>query len=576
MSGLPPEGDEPSHYECFETLSINTMAYSQPGYSRKLDGWRQAGSLSFRMLSLAIVSEVRFATMERMEILPSKRWWFVPLATVFFLLIAEMVLFLCLKNPVALDDGLRHFAMGRLIVLQGIDAGQWSHFLFAGYFSTHRTDPWFLGDLLFVPLVRFGPVLALRIFALGSSALLLGVFLWACRLFRIPSVATALLLILLVAFEENFFYRLLLGRPFVLLTVLSVLLTIAILRRQPIIVAVALSAAVLLSHLFVFPLLIVAAGVLWRVSLREYKQASVLFFVAFVGMCVGVALHPAAGDYLQYFMTTFLRGPFLIGLDISKEMRSGLLFDLRSLFALAVIALLHVVLFQNGYSCARYHRSGLTFLAGIVLFFAVLFLLWMRSIDFLWPFTILFLIVLLHEEPTLIQETTKRLFPASRRLRIGVFSTLTVALCGSVYIHEARALITTDDRRSLQMYADALRDVSPGARILNVDWHFFPPAVAVRPDLRFATGIDPSFTFLVDPQASSLLLELLTPTFQSAPQPQDVRRWLRELRNTFPPADVLVLYRDRHAALVDVLSRNLRFNDISSAPAIAVFPFAIP
>src|SRR3989344_3523035 len=59
------------------------------------------------------------------------------------------------KNPLSLDDGLRHFVMAERYKAEGLEGPSWSNFFFEGYFTAHRVDPWFLADLSYVPFTIF-------------------------------------------------------------------------------------------------------------------------------------------------------------------------------------------------------------------------------------------------------------------------------------------------------------------------------------------------------------------------------------------------------------------------------------
>ena len=122
-------------------------------------------------------------------------------------LLLVLALLLKLQNPVSLDDGLRHFAMGRMISERGIASASWSTWLPQSYFGTHVVDPWFLSDVLLAPLSSLGVTAALKLLCLLSVTLLLCSFGYVAKLWKLQSGALAALFVLLVFFEPNFLYR---------------------------------------------------------------------------------------------------------------------------------------------------------------------------------------------------------------------------------------------------------------------------------------------------------------------------------------------------------------------------------
>ncbi len=461
-----------------------------------------------------------------------------------------------LENPVALDDGLRHFAMGQSIANQGIEAADWSRFFFAGYFSNHPIDPWFLSDVLYAPLASLGVFTALRIVSLSGVFLLLLSFLFAARKWKASPTVTCTCIALLLFFEPSFFYRLLVGRPYVWMTPLSVLVSVSVLWRQYWLLVVSLTIAFLLSHLFVFPLLLALVGVLWLLSLRDWKAVSWLCIAIATGLLLGFFLHPDGGAYVAYLVDVFLRVPFLTGLEFGTEMQSGFSMGFRVLVMLAVLALLHAGYFKSGMSIRQYHRTGLSFLLLVNLIFLLLFLRYSRSIDFLWPLLLLSFLVLLSERPEALTVAVDRLVPPSLRIHPVLPPLITLLLCASVFAGVQGALYSSDETRSLRTYQNALADLPAGSRVLNVDWHFFMPAVLVRPDLKYATGIDPSFTSLDNPNVQRLLTEIRTDAWRNEKTAVEARQWMSALLAEYP-SDFLVFFQKRHADWTSFLAEEL-------------------
>lgn len=475
-----------------------------------------------------------------------------------------------LENPVALDDGLRHFAMGRLMLEQGIGNAHWSQFFSQGYFAHHSLDPWFLSDIVFMKLVPLGSILALKIFTLLSVGFLLAVLLYALRAFRTPPVTAAIGVLLLMFFEPSFFYRLLVARPYELVTPFALLIPVAAIMKRPSLIALSIALSVLLSQVFLFPLFIACACVLWRLTLREWLPAAELFSWILLGVLLGFFFHPEPLSYATYVLRTFVRIPFIPGIQLGTEMQSGVLLGFRMFCITAVIALLHASLFRDGMTSRDYQQSGLSLLSFLAGFFLLLFLLWTRAIDFLWPILVLLLIRILSLKPGIFQETITHLLPSRFRIKPLILYLLFFMLVASVFAGVQGALYASDETRSLRPYADALSEIPAGSTILNVDWHFFMPAVLVRPDLKYATGIDPSYTYLDNPEALRLLAQLNTPEFRSSPTANGTREWLQQILSEYP-SDYLVLLTSRHKEFVAVLKEQLGLKDVSKSEEVAVF-----
>ncbi|MSR67619.1 hypothetical protein EXS65_02230 [Candidatus Peribacteria bacterium] len=480
------------------------------------------------------------------------------------------ILLFSLQNPVSLDDGLRHFAMARLMSEQGIAAADWSRFFSHGYFAHHTVDPWFLSNVAFIPFLPLGPILGLKLFALFLILLLLVVFLYACFVFRTPPIVSAVSVGLLLFFDPSFFYRLLLGRPYELITPLAVLIIIAAISKRPFLIGLSLMLCVLLSQIFIFPLLIAFTAVLWRLSLCEWKEARMLLTWVFLGLFAGFFLHPDSLQYAFYIRDTFLRIPLLPGIELGLEMQSGFRLGSRLLVIVGIVTLLHSVLFKEGITLRQYGECGLSFLIFLTLLFITFFLLWARAVDFLWPTLILLLTLLLSVSPGIFSRTMIAILPKklSGNRRMGFY--ILLLLLASVVFSMHRTLRASDGDRSLETYTQALRFVPQGAMVLNVDWHFFMPAVLVRPDLRYATGIDPSYTYLDSPKALGLFASLTTPKFQSSPTEEEVRAWLKEILALYP-SDYLVFFRGRHETIITKLEKDLKMIDVSGSREVAVF-----
>lgn len=404
-----------------------------------------------------------------------------------------------LHNPTSLDDGLRHMAMARVMAEQGIAAsGGWSHFLYQGYFSTVRMDPWFLADVLLVPLTKFGTITGLKMFAALQVLFVALATVLALRRIALPPKARALLLAILLLGETQFTGRLLSARPMGLMTGLFLLTLTWVLSRTSVrndlCLALTLACAVLLSQLFIFPLLLCVIALVLAVLLRRWYHALHLLAGTAAGIAAGLILHPQPIAYLRYLGLVFLRIPFLRSIGLSAEMGWGLVHP-TSISVWIVTGAVIVLCF----SAWRFRRPllrthSVLFLLSSTICFLLLFAFYLRAIDFLWPLCIILIATLWSTESAVLRTTIAKI---DRRVRLPLASGIALVLLVQAFSIPLFFLLHDEDNTLVPYHI--LNHVPPQSRVLNLDWHDFFGAVAVRPDLRYALGIDPTFTYVTDP-----------------------------------------------------------------------------
>lgn len=483
------------------------------------------------------------------------------------LLVLSCVL-LPLKNPVSLDDGLRHYMMGKEMGEQGIlQVRGWSRWFFAGYLHDHPVDPWFLSDVLYLPFTVFPLIPALKLFALFSIAFLLASFLLCLRSMRVGPVASAFLVFLLLFGNQEFTFRLLFGRPFVVVTAVTMLLFLCVIRQRPLLVAILMAVATLLSQLFVFPFVISILGCAlfwWR---GESKVSLRLFLASMIGLTFGFLLHPFPLEYVRYIWLIFLPTSSTGFPDRGSEMFSGfgnegLLFVVGGL-----IVLLHVLWMKK--RKLKIIEQSVLLLEAIVVMFLILFLLYSRAIDFLWPFVLLLLGVLLAHEGHTLRKIGTIVFPAGVH-RVVLMLCLMLLLCALFFLSGAVNLLAYDRERSLIPMQRALEKLPPRSRVLNVDWDTFPFLVAVRPDLQYAFGMDPIFIYASN--SGSYALIRMTHSIVRLPDERkylDAKRWVEAL-TAIHPSDYVLLSAQKMEPIIEGLDR-AGFENVSDDPEWAVF-----
>lgn len=451
-----------------------------------------------------------------------------------------------LENPVSHDDGLRHFAYARLMTERGIAGVHgWREFLYRGPLSAVDLDPWFLADILYIPFTVFPVEQALHLFTIVSIAIFSASFLVLLRSFSVPPLFRAILLILLVTGDMNFLYRLLLARPFPLMTALVLLSVWAVHKRHFILLGVLMGVAVLFSHLFILSLSILAllcCSFLWT---GKMKDGASIAAATILGLLAGFLFHPHRFAYAEYLATIFLKIPFLKNLPISSEMGSGLLTDMVPLMVIGGITAGILLLARKVHS--RMPVGILQFL-WIVLPLFVAYLLWVRMMDLLWPLLLVLVGAVVARFPETVQRIRSELLPRTwaPTVPIGMLFLLCTLQTGFM----GSRLRLRDPYFSLAPYTEVLAAAPAGSRVLNIEWDLFPVYAAVRPDLRYARGIDASFEYFEDPALGAFLTRS-----RSASLAEDAsarQAWIAELLERIS-ADFLMLTHRQHGDLAKAL-----------------------
>jgi len=479
--------------------------------------------------------------------------------------IAVLTVFLFhLENVVGLDDGLRHYMMGKAMAEQGIFAVRgWTQWFFTGYFHDHPVDPWFLADVLYVPFASLPPVTAIALFSICSSFFLAACFLLCLRALRVPPFIATLLVLLLLFGHSNFTYRLLLGRPFVVVSGLTLLIGLAVVRGRPVAVSLLLVVLTFLSHLFFFGLAVSLVGSLWLLWRKRRGLALRMLCWSFAGVAAGIALHPLPLEYARYLFLIFMKIPFLDLPDRGTELYPGV-FHGETVYAMLGFAVLfHVMLYIHKGSEQKTLPPITLLLELWVAVFLAMFFLWIRAIDFLWPFALLLLGVLAADGAPIMRIVSSPLLRAAR-LKMGAIL-FVLFLSALTFGSLALSIIRSDDQRSLEPYRRALEQVPAGGLVLNLRWDDFPPLVAARPDLQFSFGMDPAFTLVSDSGSTALLRMVAAPHHLPDTRDSiDAGRWFSALtqRN---PSDFVLLGVARTEPIVRAL-RSKGMKDLSGDP----------
>lgn len=414
------------------------------------------------------------------------------------------------QNPTSLGDGIRHLTHAQILSQEGVYSSDgWGDYLFTGYFSDHSSDPWFLSHIVLIPLSALplthghAGLVLLSILSIALSLLLI------FRSWKLPPGTQAVLLSLLILGNTQFALRITLGRPVFLMVALTLWVIYAILQRKHIVLCVLLLLATLLSHLFVFPLFIVLTGVAWFLTNGDRREAVSALLWSAIGVVVGILIHPHSLPYLHYLSNVFFVIPFLSeSLDLGTEFRSESLYATLHLPFIALSGLTVVsALRKRETTFEDIHTNATTFLLCVCLVFIIGIYSWVRFVDFAWPLVVLLLGFICKTYPQSVSYTAKALLPSfalQKNVLVPVLLLVLIVTGVKVPMH----FVKNDGERNLHALSALMSSIEPGARIFNVDWDTMPGLFSQRPDLLYARGMDPTFDYVWDPDASILLSAL--------------------------------------------------------------------
>ncbi|MBU1123218.1 hypothetical protein KJ652_01360 [Patescibacteria group bacterium] len=484
------------------------------------------------------------------------------------------------NNPPSLDDGLRHIAMAKAMLENGLYSSgfAWNNFFYEGYFADHIVDPWYGADLAYIPFASLPIVTALKAFIFSSIVLLMIAFWYVIKPMKLPPAWIAILLSILILGDQLFLSRLMLGRPYVLMTAVTLITLKGILERRYLLTALSLAVAVLVSNLFVFPLFIALLGCIWMWTTSSgLKGACRMGIAIIVGTAVGLLLHPQTIEYAVHTFDVFLRIPIMKDLQVGMELYSGVFTSTSATALLGVIILFSFICFsiKPRVQISEWHKEGITFLCFLVIIFLIAFFVWMRALDFLWPLEIILLAMLIKAEPQKAEvlftekhykETKKNKFQITGKF----VALILIALLASNFYLAINSITKGDGHRSLEMF-DTLNLIPPDSHVLNLEWDIIPPLIAVRPDLKYATGVVSTYTYLDDPKVHRLLRTASASPVEFDVSLIDGEKWSESILAQYP-SDYIVLSTNRFPQFIYNLRGVESLRELSESGAvIAVF-----
>jgi len=500
-----------------------------------------------------------------------KRWRFFvqadTIAAIFIVLFWGIVL-LILKNPVSLDDGLRHFAMAHAMKEgAAVWATGWSSFFYEGYLHQTIVDPWFLSNVIMIPFTYFSLATGLHLLTLASVGALIAVALLILRSFKLSAVERCFFLLRLLFGVGTFFGSFLIARPYSLVTIASLGVLYCLLQRKYVVLVPLLIVSTLLSQLFVFPFFFCACAIAIQLFTKRYAQSLRLTLYSTVALIAGLLLHPHPRSYISYLFTAFARIPFLKSIGLSREMQSGILdISMIGIAILIAVGILLVVLLREQKKLLPWkNHFTVVLLSAISSCLFVAFFFWIRAIDLLWPFLILCIASIYAIDPAVTKNFFKK-WKLSKNLKTIFIAAIVVVSIGQISSMPL-VFLRDDSKHSLVAYK-AINDIPTGSRVLNMDWDHFSIYVALRPDLQYATGIDRSFTYLTDPSISETVFSI-EESIKLGRLPQNWELSLQSILKAYP-SDYIVLSHAKFGLLIDAIKQK-PFTLLADDGTIAIF-----
>lgn len=487
-------------------------------------------------------------------------------ALIVFLGLAALLL--ALKNPASLDDGLRHFAMARAMRM-GSDVWStgWSGFFSQGYLSTTNADPWFLANIVLIPFTYFSLSTGLHLYTIATLACLIALSVLLFRSFKLSPIASSIFLLVLVFGDAQFLGRFLIARPYSLMTVVALGVLYCLLQKRFILLGVLMTIAALLSQLFVFPLFLCGSALAAFLLTKKYREALRLSFATVIGTAAGLILHPNPWSYISYLFMAFLRIPFLKSIGLSREMQSGI-FDVSAIGVSLLFAITVLLVVLHAQHKKSLKTDALLLFAFVTSALFLLFLFWLRAIDLLWPILVMFVAFLYAQSADHVRAVIQRLRLSGAHSK-AIFATVAVASVAQIAV--IPLVFLRDDATHSVMPYESLSLIPAASRVLNMDWDRFSIYVSLRPDLRYATGIDRTFTYLTDPAVSDSIVTIENET-KYGRLPDHWEKTLGAILASYP-SDYLVMTHEKYRPLIDALNKPSPFNLqlMSDEGAVAVY-----
>ena len=481
------------------------------------------------------------------------------------------------RSPLSLDDGLRHFVLAERVVENGIGSEVWSDFLFRGYFTEHKLDPWFGADLAYVPFT-FIPnrILGIKTAGFCFGMIFLLSFIPLIQFYKPRPFLGCLTLLILILGSDLFPFRLLIARPYTLMTAIFFFALYSIIRSRYYFLAPLLFVAVLFSHLFVFPLLLtlIASGVL--ILYKKRKEALMCALASLSGAGIGLLLHPWRSEYLLWIRDIFFVIPFSKNLDLGAEVYSGFGFsDMGPLFLLLLVVLIIIRLALIGaLPLIIRKRPDIILVFILTIGFFVAFAQWVRALDFFWPTALLLCLQLC----TVSKDAEKDLLGQLRQPVIGRKINglhIIIAILAVTSIVIVSHIAQSRDGRDPAL-AHPVTMIPDGSRVFNPDWDFFPLYFFNNDSVQYARGVDPT---LDDAVTRDLMEEITSESFfdlrslRFIPQEKkvsDINSWVSVARDQLE-SDYIIIHKIEWESLVDQLTNEAQLPVFTENHALIIF-----
>jgi hypothetical protein len=462
-------------------------------------------------------------------------------------------------NFISSDDGFYHVKHSWLYLKEGLKAAYDFPYLQFSILKDKPVDIYFLYHLFLAPFTLFfngenyqSLINGSKLFHSFLAALFFLVFYFILKSLSKDKpqdwrseIYNFFWLLFLLSVSFYFVFRLLMPRPHIL-SLIFLLLGFYFIVKRKLFLLLVLSALYVLSYSVSFLILILT--LIYFISNYFYFKGRNLlfsfqpFFNSFLGVLIGILIHPNGFNYLYnaYFVplsVVFYRffgiGKLFLGGEMySTDFEFQTIFLLFPLLCFSISYLLF--LFENEKDWRKKISSEKFFLFCIVILFFFTSLLIIRAAEYFIPFTVLFL-ALIYKENILpffkeefrlkIKEFVERKIDHSFNKKIEFFKMILQGLLRDLILEETKikkflkstflafiilvfvinisgAIVLISKNQDYKIYKEISQLIAKNSKkgdvVFNTNWGDFPKLFFYNHHNYYIIGMDPTFMYLKD------------------------------------------------------------------------------
>ncbi|MFB6181426.1 MAG: hypothetical protein ABEJ24_00850 [Candidatus Magasanikbacteria bacterium] len=444
--------------------------------------------------------------------------------------------------------------------------------------SDYTVDPYFLFHKMggeFIAL--FGKELGFKILGSLMSAVIVSSFYFLLRVNKIkrPHVWTILFLLS----SSLFLSRLFLIRSF-LLAIPLILFSYYLMKEKRWWLLIILSAFYSLYYtlgVFTIP---VAASFLVSSMIKNTRINWKPLLYSFVGVSVGITLHPKSLNYLHQIYVQIIEIFYLklsgIQLPTGSEINLNSFFELitKNYFSLAIFMVATAV-FMGAYNHQKLKKFLPLFLISCGWFIVMMFI--PRAIEYWHPFAVFFS-ASIFSEVKLDHLNTKKI-KYKKIIKGSVIGLLSVLLLLNGTLTVDKILANDKDRLDqIRQTSLFLKEKSKKDEVVFFsNWSYFPEFFYFNQKNRYITGFDPVFAYNYNKNKYQLWFNL---SKKSLPCPknnlciqQDMKTYLKRIERSFKSlgVDYIVLNNTQDKLLLKALNKHKKIHEIFKNEEFTIF-----